>query len=191
MVTTTAKLTPDEYRDREAIAEIRHEYRDGEIFEMPGGSIDHSSIITDLLLTLGLLLQDTDANLYVSDMRLWIPACNVATYPDVTVVTGDPVLNGNRTDEILNPTLIAEVLSPSTSGYDRGDKFAAYRTIPSFREYLLVRQDRPAIEHYWKIDENRWQLEEIHGLDAIAELHHLPAQLPLAKIYRRVQFEAG
>ncbi|TAF50498.1 MAG: Uma2 family endonuclease [Oscillatoriales cyanobacterium] len=192
MITTPVitQHSPQDYRDHEAIAETRHEYHNGEIIEMPGGSIDHNSITIELLVILSFLLQETDGdyNVYGSDLRIWIPDVNHGVYPDVTVVNGSPVLNGDRTDEILNPTLIAEVLSPSTSSYDRGDKFAAYRTIPSFREYLLIEQSTPLVEHYWKTDDNRWHLEEIRDLEASVTLQHLPAALPLAKLYRRVCF---
>lgn len=186
--TVSTQLSLDEYRDREVTGPIRHEYRDGDIIEMPGGSISHNSITIDLLFTLGLLLQDTDANLYSGDLRLWIPAFNLATYTDVAMVSGEPILNGDRTDEILNPTLVAEVLSPSTSTYDRGDKFLAYRSIPSFCEYLLLEQTQPTIEHYWKTDDNRWHLEEVRGLEEIVELKHFPVRLPLQGVYRRVRF---
>jgi Uma2 family endonuclease len=192
MITTPAitQYSPQDYRDREAIAETRHEYHNGEIIEMPGGSIDHNSITIELLVVLSFLLQDADAtyNVYGSDLRIWIPDVNHGVYPDVMVIVGSPVLNGDRTDEILNPTLIAEVLSPSTSSYDRGDKFAAYRTIPSLCEYLLIEQSTSLVEHYWKTDDNRWHLEEIRDLEASVTLQHLPATLPLAKLYRRVNF---
>jgi Uma2 family endonuclease len=192
MITTPAitQYSPQDYRDREAIAETRHEYHNGEIIEMPGGSIDHNSITIELLVVLSFLLQDADAtyNVYGSDLRIWIPDVNHGVYPDVMVIVGSPVLNGDRTDEILNPTLIAEILSPSTSSYDRGDKFAAYRTIPSLCEYLLIEQSTSLVEHYWKTDDNRWHLEEIRDLEASVTLQHLPATLPLAKLYRRVNF---
>lgn len=193
MMITTPALTqdsPQDYRDREAIAETRHEYHNGEIIEMPGGSIDHNSITIELLVVLSFLLQDADAtyNVYGSDLRIWIPDVNHGVYPDVMVIAGSPVLNGDRTDEILNPILIAEILSPSTSSYDRGDKFAAYRTIPSLCEYLLIEQSTSLVEHYWKTDDNRWHLEEIRDLEASVTLQHLPATLPLAKLYRRVNF---
>jgi Uma2 family endonuclease len=192
MITTPAltQHSPQDYRDREAIAENRNEYHNGDIIEIPGGSIDHNSITIELLVVLSFLLQDTEDayNVYGSDLRIWIPDVNHGVYPDVMVIAGAPVLNGDRTDEILNPTLIAEVLSPSTSSYDRGDKFAAYRTIPSLCEYLLIDQATPLIEHYWKTDDNRWHLEEIRDIDASVTLQHLPATLPLAKLYRRVSF---
>jgi len=190
MVATTTKLALEEYRDRETTAEVRHEYRNGEIHEMPGGSIAHNRIVMSLYVLLETLLDTADCETFNSDMRLWIPGCDRATYPDAMVVCGEPIANGDRTDEILNPTLIVEVLSPSTSSYDRGDKFVAYRTVPSFREYLLVEQERPALEHYWKTEDGRWHLEELSGIEAIVELQHLPARLALADIYRRVAFAA-
>lgn len=189
MVTTTAKLTLDEYREQEAIAQVRHEYRNGDLIEMPGGSVNHSRLLMALYVLFESMLDNADYEAFNSDMRLWIPERNQATYPDLMVVTGEPIVNGDRSDEIVNPTLIAEVLSPSTSSYDRGDKFAAYRTVPSFQEYLVVEQERPAIEHYWKTDDGRWHLEEFRGLDAVVNLEHLPVQLAVAQLYRRVRFE--
>jgi Uma2 family endonuclease len=191
MMITTPALTqdsPQDYRDREAIAETRHEYHNGEIIEMPGGSIDHSRIAGSLYALFEDLLDPDAFEAFNSDLRLWIPEVNHGVYPDVMVIAGSPVLNGDRTDEILNPTLIAEVLSPSTSSYDRGDKFAAYRTIPSLCEYLLIEQSTSLVEHYWKTDDHRWHLEEIRDLEASVTLQHLPATLPLAKLYRRVNF---
>ena len=189
MVTTTARLSLEDYRDREAAAQVRHEFRNGEMIAIPGGSINHSRITGAIYALLLGLLEDLDFEPFNGELRLWIPELQMGTYPDVMVVAGEPVLNGDRTDEVLNPMLIAEVLSPSTSSYDRGDKFAAYRTIPSFQEYLLIEQGRPAVEHHWKTEDGRWHLEELRGLDAIAPLEHLPVQLPLASLYRRVQFE--
>lgn len=189
MVTTTAKLTLDEYRDREAIASVRHEYRNGEIVEMPGGSINHSRLLMALYAMFESLLDGVDYEAFNSDMRLWVPECNQAMYPDLMVVAGEPIANGDRGDEIVNPMLIAEVLSPSTSSYDRGDKFAAYRTVESFREYLLIEQGRPAIEHHWKTEDGRWHLEELRGLEVTIALEHLPVRLSVAQLYRRVRFE--
>lgn len=117
-----------------------------------------------------------------SDLRLWIPAANRTTYPDLMAISGEPQLNEGRTDEILNPRLIAEVLSPSTADSDRGSKFTAYRTIPSFREYLLISQDEPFVEHYWQTDDRRWHLEDLRGLETAIDLHHLPVRLSFARL---------
>ncbi|WP_017660273.1 Uma2 family endonuclease [Baaleninema simplex] len=185
---TTRHYSLAEYRELEAIAERRHEYRDGEIVEMPGGSVNHSRLVGSLYRIFEERLESTQYEPFNSDLRLWIPAVNRGTYPDLMVVDREPLLNDDRTDEILNPRLIAEVLSPSTADRDRGSKFTTYRTIPSFREYLLVSQNEPLIEHYWQTDDRRWHLEDIRGLDTAIELQHLPLSISLQQLYRRVSF---
>ncbi|WP_293287804.1 Uma2 family endonuclease [Microcoleus sp. PH2017_26_ELK_O_A] len=111
---TTTRCTPDEYRAMEETAEERHEYCNGEIIAMPGGSPAHSRIAVDTTTFLNVALRDTNFQTYNGDLRIWIPSFNHGTYPDVMVIDGEPEFNGSRTDEILNPLLIVEVLSPST-----------------------------------------------------------------------------
>ena len=149
---TATRFTPDEYRAIEETAEERHEYCNGEIIVMSGGSEVHSAIACNLLIYLGFLLRDTDFRLYNSDLRVWIPEHRCGTYADLMVINGEPEFNGDRTDEILNPLLIVEVLSPSTEGYDRGEKFRKYRSLASFCEYLLVSQAEPYIEQFYNGD---------------------------------------
>lgn len=188
----TNRFTLEEYRSMEATAEIRHEYRNGEIIPMPGGSEAHSAIASNLLIYLGFLLRDTNFRLYNSDLRVWIPEYKCGTYTDLMVVDGQPQLNGDRTDEILNPLLIVEVLSPSTEAYDRGEKFRKYRSIPSFREYLLVSQTEPYIEQYHKLgdSDNRWQWQVYEHLEQLILLHSLNVEIPLAEVYRRINFSS-
>jgi Uma2 family endonuclease len=195
---TTTHFTPDEYRVMEETAAERHEYRNGEIIAMAGGSEVHSAIATNLLVYLGFLLRDSNFRLYNSDLRVWIPEYNCGTYTDLMVVDGQPQLNGDRTDEILNPLVIVEVLSPSTEGYDRGDKFRKYRSLPSFCEYLLVSQTEPYIEQYHKLDDGsdseallqavRWQWQVYDHLDQSILLHSLNVEVPLGEVYRRINF---
>jgi Uma2 family endonuclease len=195
---TTTHFTPDEYRVMEETAAERHEYCNGEIIAMAGGSEVHSAIATNLLVYLGFLLRDSNFRLYNSDLRVWIPEYNCGTYTDLMVVDGQPQLNGDRTDEILNPLVIVEVLSPSTEGYDRGDKFRKYRSLPSFCEYLLVSQTEPYIEQYHKLDDGsdseallqavRWQWQVYDHLDQSILLHSLNVEVPLAEVYRRINF---
>ena len=195
---TTTHFTPDEYRVMEETAAERHEYCNGEIIAMAGGSEVHSAIATNLLVYLGFLLRDTNFRLYNSDLRVWIPEYNCGTYTDLMVVDGQPQLNGERTDEILNPLVIVEVLSPSTEGYDRGDKFRKYRSLPSFCEYLLVSQTEPYIEHYHKLDDSsdsegllqavRWQWQVYDHLDQSILVHSLNVEVPLGEVYRRINF---
>ncbi|WP_293297172.1 Uma2 family endonuclease [Microcoleus sp. PH2017_11_PCY_U_A] len=189
------KPTPQtllQMRHRRAIeetAEERHEYCNGEIIAMPGGSEVHSAIACNLLIYLGFLLRDTDFRLYNSDLRVWIPEYNCGTYTDLMVVNGEPEFNGSGTDEILNPLLIVEVLSPSTEAYDRGEKFRKYRSVPSFCEYLLVSQAEPYIEQYHNLDRpsgDRWQWQVYDGVEGAIVLHSLNIELPMAEVYRRI-----
>lgn len=185
------RLTLDEYRVMEANNPERHEYRNGEIITMSGGSEVHSAIASNLLICLGFLLRDTDFRLYSSDLRVWIPDHQCGTYTDLMVVDGEPELNGDRNDEILNPLLIVEVLSPSTEVYDRGEKFRKYRSLASFCEYLLVSQTDPYIEQYYHPEQehnDRWQWQAHTHLERAIVLHSLNVEVPLAEIYRRIQF---
>lgn len=188
---TKTRLTLDKYRAIEETAEERHEYCNGEIIAMPGGSTAHSRITVDITTFLNLALRDTNFQTYNGDLRIWIPSFNHGTYADVMVIDGAPEFNGNRTDEILNPLLIVEVLSPLTEAYDRGEKFRKYRSIPSFCEYLLVSQTEPYIEQYYnetRQSSDRWQWQVYDGLERAIELHSLNIELPLAEVYRRITF---
>ena len=188
---TTTRFTPDDYRAIEETAEERHEYCNGEMIAMSGGSEVHSTIACNSLIYLGFLLRDTDFRLYNSDLRVWIPEHRCGTYADLIVVNGEPEFNGDRTDEILNPLLIVEVLSPSTEAYDRGEKFRKYRSLASFCEYLLVSQTEPYIEQYYNGDRqssDRWQWQVYDRLDRAIVLHSLNIELPMSEVYRRINF---
>ena len=184
-------VTLDEYRAISESAEERLEYRNGEILVMTGGTANHSAIAVNITSSLFIALHDTDFRIYNGDMRIWIPEFKCGTYADALVINGEPEFNATRTDEILNPLLIVEVLSPSTQGYDRGDKFRKYRSIPSLSEYLLISQSEPYIEHYSKtnfISEKGdiWQLQVSDRLDQKITLPSLNIEIPLTEIYRRI-----
>ncbi|ELS31065.1 MULTISPECIES: Uma2 family endonuclease [Pseudanabaena] len=197
------RMTLEEYRAIAETSEERYEYCNGEVITISGATATHSTISINLLSYLGFLLRDTDFQLYNSALRIWIPEYNCGTYTDLMVVNGEPEFNGDsqgdasrRTDEILNPLLIVEVLSPSTEGYDRGDKFRKYRSIPSFCEYLLVSQSEPYVEQYHQIDRqnnnqnnrDRWQLQICDRVEQTIHLQSLNLELPMSEIYRRVKF---
>ena len=146
--------SPDEYRELEETAEFRNEYRDGEIVQMTGGSINHSQIIGNIYAFLKSALRGKNARPFMSDLRLWIPRYRRGTYPDVMVVEGELVCTEGRKDEILNPVLIVEVLSKSTKDFDREDKFRFYRSIPEFREYVLVNRSEFLVAQYIKTESN-------------------------------------
>ncbi|WP_341734954.1 Uma2 family endonuclease [Microcoleus sp. EPA2] len=188
---TKTSFTLDEYRAIEETAEERHEYCNGEIIAMSGGSPAHSRIAVDTTTFLNVALRDTNFQTYNGDLRIWIPSFNHGTYPDVMVIDGEPEFNGSRTDEILNPLLIVEILSPSTEAYDRGEKFRKYRSIASFCEYLLVSQTEPYIEQYHNLDRqtsDRWQWQVYDGIDRAIVLHSLNIELPMSEVYRRLNF---
>jgi len=181
-------LSLEEYRNLETIAEVKHEYHDGEIIEMTGVSINHNSILINLIVLLKLALRGTNYRLQSSDLRLWIPQYNRGLYPDLMIIAGEPLFSDNRNDEILNPCVIIEVLSPSTSGYDRGDKFRYYRSIPQLNQYLLVSQEEILIESYSKTSENNWLLQEYTPARGIISLDSLGISLNLVDIYEGVDF---
>ena len=186
---TKTSFTLDEYRAIEETAEERHEYCNGEIIAMSGGSPAHSRIAVDTTTFLNVALRDTNFQTYNGDLRIWIPSFNHGTYPDVMVIDGEPEFNGSRTDEILNPLLIVEILSPSTEAYDRGEKFRKYRSIASFCEYLLVSQTEPYIEQYHNLDRqtsDRWQWQVYDGIDRAIVLHSVNIELPMSEVYRRI-----
>ena len=178
----------EEYRNLETIAEVKHEYHDGEIIEMTGGSINHNRLVRNLIRLLDNALRKTIYEVFPSDLRLWIPQYNRGLYPDLMIIAGEPLFSDNRNDEILNPCLIIEVLSPSTSGYDRGDKFRYYRSIPQLNQYLLVSQGEILIESYSKTSENNWLLQEYIPARGIISLDSLGISLNLADIYEGVDF---
>jgi Uma2 family endonuclease len=195
--TIKRRYSLDEDRALEEKAEGRSEYRDGEIVPIPGGTLKHSRIGRNILTYLTSVLRDTQFEPINSDLRLWIPEHRRGVYPDVMVFDGEPQLNNDvydkpqerlRSDEVLNPILIVEVLSPSTADYERQNKFRIYRTIPSFREYLLVEQDEPFVERYSKQTQG-WLLSDFNVLEQSISLESVGMELPMAEIYRGVVFE--
>lgn len=184
MIAPVRKLTGAEYLEIERAAEFRSELVEGEMVAMSGGSFEQSTVISNLVGELRNRLKGRPC----PDLRVFAPESNLYTYPDVVVVCGQPQFLDDRRDTLLNPTLLAEVLSPSTERYDRGRKFAHYREIPSLTEYLLVAQDEPRIESYVRAEDGRWIFREATGLEATLELPSLGIQLPLAEVYDQVDF---
>ncbi len=182
-------ITPQAYLDRERQAETKSQYFQGEIFAMTGASRQHNLIAVNTVITLGPQLRDRDCEIYSGDMRVKVSPSGLYTYPDVTVVCGEPQFEDAELDTLLNPKVLFEVLSPSTADYDRGGKFAKYRRLPSLQEYVLISQDRPLIEHYVRQGQNQWVLTENESLDHTLVLPSIGCELPLAEIYLKVHFE--
>lgn len=184
----TQKHTTEEYLEFEVNSEERHEYRDGEIRLMTGGIPNHNEIAGNLYVLLKLALRGKEYRTFYTDQRLWIPDRNLYTYPDVMVVPRPLQLQSGRTDTILNPCLIAEVLSQSTQDYDRGEKFVAYRTVESFQEYLLIDQYRIHVEHYVKTAANQWLLSEYDDPSVTLALHTIELPIQIANLYENIEF---
>ncbi len=181
--------TLDEYRALEETEEFRSEYHDGKIIPMSGGTINHNRIVRNLVRILDLAFTQKPYEVFTSDLRLWIPQYRKGTYPDVMVIADQPVFNDNRTDEVMNPCLIGEVLSKSTESYDRGDKFLYYRSIKEFQEYLLVSQSEYFIEHYQKTGEGQWLLQEYRGDEREINLESVEVSLIIKDIYEGINFD--
>jgi Uma2 family endonuclease len=175
-------LTEEQYLAIERAAESKSEFHDGEMYAMSGGSLNHSLISTRMSVLLDRQLPP-GCRVCNSDLRIKVSAAGLYTYPDGAVICGEPQYSDDQRDVVTNPVLIVEVLSPSSEGYDRGKKFEMYRTIESFREYLLIHQDRRHVEHYSKQDDGSWVLREHSGVDASVSIPRLSAQIPLGELY--------
>lgn len=182
--------TPNEYLELELDSEIRSEYRSGSIIPMTGGTPDHNELAINLASLLKFALRGQPYRIFATDQRLWIPNRNLYTYPDMMVVEKPLQLQTGRADTIVNPCLIAEVLSKSTQDYDHGEKFSAYRTIDSFREYLLIDQYSIHVEHYVKTAANQWLLSEYDRPDITLSLSSFAVQLSITALYENIDIDA-
>lgn len=181
-------LTPTEYLRKERAAEYRSEYFAGEMFAMAGGSLRQSLIKSNVVGELRAALKGHPCLACDSDLRIKVAATGLYTYPDASVSCEPIEFDDEQRDTVLNPVLLVEVLSPSTEAYDRGKKFEHYRRIPSLREYLLVSQEAPHIEHFLRNDDQTWTLTEVAGLDATLTLPTFGIQLLLREIFDKVDF---
>jgi Uma2 family endonuclease len=179
------QYTLDDYHRIEETSPIRHEFYRGEIFAMAGGSVTHNHISANVVALLRTTLARTPCSAFGSDMRLCTPS-GLLTYPDAMVICGDIGLVPGREDEVTNPVLIVEVLSEATRAYDRGEKFALYKTLPSFREYLLIEQQRVCLEVQRCDAQGGWTPVVYDSLDRVVQLGSVPVELPLAEVYRKV-----
>ena len=181
--------TPEAYLEREEQAEERSEYRAGEIIPMAGGTANHNRIAGEFYKRFPTEIAGQAYDVFIGDMRLWISAMQLYTYPDVMVIQGELAYHQGRQDTVENPYLLLEVLSTSTQQYDQTDKFDAYRTLPSLQEYVMVDQYSFWVKQFHKNDRGQWVLTELSGQDAVLRLESVAFEIPLAEIYKRVKFE--
>ncbi|MCY3739727.1 MAG: Uma2 family endonuclease [Candidatus Poribacteria bacterium] len=193
------RLTPEEYIafERKFLPGadiIRHEYINGELIAMSGASRAHNLITMNVSAALHSRLKDSECETYANDMRVSTPITTSYFYPDVVVVCEEPRFEDEVFDILLNPIILVEVLSPSTEVYDRREKFAHYRQLPSLQEYVLVAQDKVRVEHYCRQEEQGtvpatgkdWIFTDFQELEEILPLTSIQCELPLQEIYERI-----
>lgn len=179
-------LSQDEYLALDAVSNERHEFYQGEIFAMAGGTFNHATIAGNIFSILKRHLRGKTCHPMNSDMRIHTPA-GLDTYPDISIYCGTPQLQDKQCT-LLNPVAIFEVLSPSTRDYDRGDKFSWYRSIPSLNHYVLVDSEAIAVEHFQRIAIGEWVLREYRLLTDTISLMAMEINLPLSEIYELIEW---
>ena len=185
-----ARITPEQYLEAERKAEFKHEYFDGEVFAMSGGTYPHGMIILNLGAEFRQALKGRQCTATPQDVRLRVGSGRLYCYPDILIVCGEPRFADDQKDTLLNPTLIAEVLSSSTEAHDRGLKFAQYRTIESLPEYVLVSQYEPRVEKFRRQSAGDWLMTECVGLNGACRFESVNCEIPLSEIYYNVAFGA-
>lgn len=184
-------LTPEEYLEIERASEFKHEYYAGEMFLMSGASEPHTLVNNNISGEFYVQLRRSRCRAYSNDLRVFIPRTGLYTYPDTIVVCGETrLVEDGHFDTLLNPTLIVEVLSPSTERYDRVKKFDHYRSVESLREYVLVAQDEPRIERFTRTDDgsDEWRYAAANSLESTIDFASINCRLALADVYANVSF---
>ena len=181
-------FSPGEYLAMEEVAEYKSEYYAGEIFAMAGGTEDHSLIAVNLVAELRQALRSRPCRVFNSDMRLYIGANGLYTYPDAMVICGPSQLASGRKDTVMNPVLIVETLSESTRDYDLGPKFEFYKQIPGLKEYVVVESERAFVRCFRRASQSDWTAEDYNGLHAGAELLSISCRLMLGQVYDKISW---
>ncbi|MBC7784839.1 MAG: Uma2 family endonuclease [Burkholderiales bacterium] len=191
LTATSKSYTVDEYFAIEERAEEKHEFDNGEIYAMSGGTLAHSQITMNVGGELRNRLRGQRCQALESNIKVGIVAFNKFVYPDVMVVCGRPefAAEGTPRHAIVNPTLIVEVLSLSTELYDRVKKFEAYQSLDSLKEYVLVAQREPHVNTYFRHDDGRWTLRTFKDISASVQLPSLGIEIPMREIYLNVEFQ--
>ncbi len=181
-------LTPEEYLAIEREAEWKSEYYQGEMFAMAGGSEAHSLIAVNLTVWIGGELRTKPCRVYNSDLRVQVNEAGLYTYPDLSIVCGESKFAEEFKDNLLNPVVIIEILSPATEAYDRGKKFDLYQQLASLKEYILVAQDRVSVTSYLRnaADDETWTMRQHWRLEDSVTIASCEATVPLEEIYRDV-----
>ena len=183
---TQSRLTPEDYLAIERSADCKSEYLNGELFAMGGASPEHNLIVTNTAAELRQQLKQRPCRVYANDLRVKVSPTGLYTYPDIVVACGEAKFDDKQKDTLLNPSVIIEVLSDSTEGYDRGKKFGHYRQLESLSEYVLIAQDEHHVESYLRQPDDRWLLTETSEPQGSIGLNSIDCELALAEIYDKV-----
>ncbi len=181
------QYTIEEYLEMENASEDKHEYYKGEIFAMSGAKLAHNEITSNTFVEIGRILKGKPCRPYGSDLRIHIPANTLFTYPDISIICGEPETRNNDEMNALNPTVIIEVLSPSTKNYDRGQKFMLYRNIPTLKEYILIDSTTIHVEAFAINAAGNWELKEFKSIKDTLSMSAIQVTIGLADIYERVK----
>lgn len=180
--------TFDEYLAMEELDTEKHEYKNGEIVSMTGGTTEHNKIALNFAANLKMSLKKQNYSIFIGDVKLWIPTYSEATYPDIMLIEGEPNYYGTSKTVITNPSLIVEVLSKSTQNYDQGEKFYYYRSIPEFKEYILISQYQCYVMQFNKTNQNKWVLSEYRNDNSALSLQAVKFNISFEDIYENVNF---
>ncbi len=182
------KYTPEEYLALEEKAKYKSEYLNGYIFKMAGGSDEHITISFNVTKILSERLRGK-CRAYQSEMKVWVEAVGTFFYPDVTLVCGERQFYKGKRDIVENPVLLVEVLSESTKEYDKNDKFLIYQNIESFQEYVLISQNKPAVQRFVRQTDGSWKYLATIGIDSEVTFESVETTISLSEIYDLVEFE--
>ena len=182
-------ISQEEYLETERAALEKHEYYQGEIFAMSGASVNHNIISVNLISELKTKLKGNGCRLYGSDLRIHIPKNTLFTYPDISIICGNPNLTDDKFDTATNPSVIIELLSKSTRNYDMGQKFTLYRDIESLQEYILIDTEKIYVDKHIRNADNSWQLTDYRSQDNSFEISTIGLIFLLKDIYEDINFE--
>ncbi len=190
IVAEQKQLTLREYLAKEERSVNKHEFHNGQIIRMPGSKFKHNAIATNFTTAIKIALKVSSQKYWVinSDQKIYIAFLEKALYADALVVCEAPEYWEDREDLIVNPLLIVEVASKSTRNYDRGDKFMSYRFLPSFKEYVLVEQDKPSVESWFRSKPNNWEITEVTNINESISLRSIGVSIALEDIYENIEF---
>lgn len=188
VLTRRKKYTPEEYLVLEEKAEYRSEYENGAIVAMADGSFNHVQITSNVARRLGNRLNG-QCSVLTTNMKVWVEKRGKFYYPDATIICGRPKFYQNRDDTIINPQILVEVLSKSTEAKDRTEKFWSYQLLDSFQEYILVSQDKAAVEQFVRQGDGSWRYLAVIGEESVLKLTTVEAELDLREVYQSVDFE--